>query len=130
MRRAEIFHRDPAPGVWAILNENVLDWPVGGPQVMYDQLAHLVAVVEADRVGIRILPRSSGASPGVDGSFKIMTIDAHDVVFSESSGGGRLVQDPAEVRSYHSRYERIGARALPQEDSLALIHQRMEALQR
>lgn len=126
MRRATILTRDDPPDVWAIFSQNALDWPVGGPGVMKEQLDHILTLARSDHIGVRVLPRSSGEGPGVDGSFKIMTMETGDVVYSESSGGGRLVQESAEVRAYQSKYERIGGKALSHVDSLELIQRTME----
>ena len=129
MRRGTILTRDDPPDVWVIVSQNALDWPVGGPGVMKGQLGHVLALAQLDHVGIRVLPRSSRESPGLDGSFKIMTTETGDVVHSEASGGGRLVQEAAEVRIYQSRYERIGGKALSHVDSLELIQRTMEGME-
>ncbi|GAA2725278.1 helix-turn-helix transcriptional regulator [Actinocorallia aurantiaca] len=129
MERADIFRREPPPEVWVILSENALSWPIGGLDVMRGQLERLLDLARLDTVGIRVVPRSSGASPAMDGSFMIMTLEVGDTAFSDSPGGGRLISEPAEVREYLGRYERIGSRALSGSDSLALIHRYLENIE-
>lgn len=126
--RAVILDRDPPPDIWVILSQNALDWTVGGPEVHAAQLAHVLALAERSNIGIRVLPRDVGATAGLDGTFKILTADLGDVAFSESVGGGRLIQQPSEVRVYLSKFERISQDALNRLDSLALIRHTMEGL--
>src|SRR5246500_866465 len=40
--RQEILHRDTPPKVWAVLDEGALRRVIGGPQVMREQLLHLI----------------------------------------------------------------------------------------
>jgi transcriptional regulator with XRE-family HTH domain len=128
MARQAILTREPPPVLWVLLTENVLDWPIGGPEVMRKQLAYLLEASERPNIGIRVVPRSAGAHYGMNGSFKVMTGAAGDVAYSESPGGGRLVPSASEVRSYVLRYDRIGQKALPEDQSRDLIKQVMEAM--
>ncbi|MBC7271655.1 MAG: helix-turn-helix transcriptional regulator, partial [Streptomyces sp.] len=54
--RARILDDPRTPVVWAVLDEAVLRRPVGGPEVMADQLLHLVGLVECERIRLHILP--------------------------------------------------------------------------
>ncbi|MGI5232252.1 helix-turn-helix domain-containing protein [Actinoallomurus sp. CA-142502] len=128
MGRQAILTREPPPVLLVLLTENVLDWPVGGSGLMREQLAYLGEVSERPNVGIRIVPKAAGAHYGMNGSFKVMTGPSGDVAFTEATGGGRLVLSPTEVRSYVLRYDRIGQKALPEDQSRVLIKQYMEAL--
>jgi hypothetical protein len=128
MSRQAILTREPPPVLLVLLTENVIDWPVGGPGLMRKQLAYLLEASERPNIGIRIVPRSAGAHFGMNGSFKIMTGASGDVAFTEATGGGRLVPSASEVRDYVLRYDRIGQKALPEDQSRDLIKQIMEAL--
>jgi transcriptional regulator with XRE-family HTH domain len=128
LARQAILARENPPVLWVLLTENVLDWPMGGPEVMRKQLAYLLEVSERPNIGIRVIPRSAGAHFGVDGSFKIMTSPSGDVAYTESPGGGRLVSSALEVQSYVVRYDRIGQKALPEDLSRQLIARVMETM--
>jgi transcriptional regulator with XRE-family HTH domain len=128
MARQAILAGDSPPVLWALLTESVLDWPVGGPEVMRRQLAYLLEVSERPNIGIRVVPRSAEAHYGMNGSFKVMTGHAGDVAYTESPGGGRLVPAASEVQTYALRYDRIGQKALPENQSRELIGQIMEAM--
>jgi transcriptional regulator with XRE-family HTH domain len=128
MARQEILTREYPPVLWVLVTESVLDWPVGGPELMRKQLAHLLEMSERPNIGIRVIPRSAGTHFGLDGSFKIMTNPSGDVAYTESPGGGRLVPSALEVQSYVLRYDRIGQKALPEDQSRDLIIKIMEAM--
>jgi transcriptional regulator with XRE-family HTH domain len=128
MSRQAVLAREAPPVLWVLVTESVLDWPMGGADIMRKQLAHLLEVSERPNIGIRVVPRSAGAHFGVDGSFKIMTGPSGDIAYTESPGGGRLVPSAREVQSYVVRYDRIGQKALPEDLSRDLIARVMEAM--
>ena len=111
-----------------MLDQGVIDQPVGSPEIMHEQLAHLVEMARLPNVSVRVAPRGIGAHPGRDGSFKIMTVGDSDIAYTEACGGGRLVADATEVRSFRVRFDQIGDRALPVDASLDLIQRTMEEL--
>jgi hypothetical protein len=111
-----------------LLSESVLDWPVGGTEVMRSQLARLLELSELPHVTLRVVPRSAGAYEGLDGPFKVITVEEGEIAFVEAPNGGRLVMDAAEVRGLRLRFDRIGAIALPIDSSRSLVKQIMESM--
>jgi DNA-binding XRE family transcriptional regulator len=128
IRRQAILDDSPRPLLWALTTESVLEWPVGGAEVMRKQLAHLLEMSERENVNIRVVPKVTGAYAGLDGSFSIISGEIGDVAYTDSHGGGRLVPSTEEARRYGVRYERIGQVALPTESSRRMIREAMEAL--
>jgi transcriptional regulator with XRE-family HTH domain len=126
MRRQEVLTRNKPPHVWAVIDESVLHRSVGGSAVMREQLARLHEATALPNVTVRIVRQSVGVYPGLDGSFNHLTTKTGDLAFVEAPGGGRLVQDGAEVRWFGVRWERIGANALPWDSSRELIAEAME----
>jgi transcriptional regulator with XRE-family HTH domain len=126
LNRQGCLHRKPRPRVWVILDQGVIEQPVGAPEVMREQLAHLIELAQLPSITIRVVPRSVGAHPGRDGSFKIMTVNGSDAVYAAAHGGGRLVQDATEIRSYRVWFDLIGDVALPKDASLRLLTDVME----
>jgi hypothetical protein len=125
LNRQQSLNREPAPVIRTYLDQGVIDQPVGGPEVMAEQLAHILELASAHTV--RVVPRGVGAHVGRDGPFQIMTVDGADVVYTETIGPGRLIEDPVEVRSYGVWFDQIGDVALPKAESLQLIQATMEA---
>jgi hypothetical protein len=121
LSRQACLYRKPSPRIWVILDEGVLTQPVGGPEIMREQLDHLVGLAQLPNITVRVAPKSVGAHPGRDGSFKIMTVDGSDVVFTVAPGGGRLVHDLSEVLRFRVWFDLIGDVALPKDASLCLL---------
>ncbi|MEW2356203.1 DUF5753 domain-containing protein [Spirillospora sp. NPDC029432] len=99
---------------------------VGGPEVMRAQLQHLYEMSELLHVSVRVLPFSAGAHLGVDGYFQVISLDGRDVAYAGAQRGGRLIEDPSEVRDLAIMFERIGAKAASEDDSRTLIKRWME----
>src|SRR5215470_7783496 len=70
--RQEILSREDRPRLWAVVDEAVIRRIVGGPQVMHDQLRHLVECAEHGKTTIQVVPFSAGAHAGTGGSFVIL----------------------------------------------------------
>jgi transcriptional regulator with XRE-family HTH domain len=126
MLRQEVLSRPRPPLVWVLLDETVLHRPVGGPQVMRDQLARLRDAVEMPHVTIRIVPIAAGFHLGLDGMFNYLIMRTGQLAFAEAPGGGRLIHSDVETREFSFRWDRIGASALPWDTSRDLITEAME----
>jgi transcriptional regulator with XRE-family HTH domain len=126
MKRQEVLERPDPPLVWVLLDESVLYRPIGGTDVMREQLARLRDAVKLPHVVIRVVPQSTGFYLGLDGSFNTLTMASGAMSYVEAPGGGRLIQGSTEVREFGVRWDRIGASALPWDSSLDLIVQAME----
>jgi transcriptional regulator with XRE-family HTH domain len=124
MRDQQSLNRNPPPLIRCMLDQRVIEQPIGGAMVIVDQLARLLELGELHT--IRIVPTDVGAHVGLDGSFWIMKVGGTEVVYTEASGPGRLVKDTSEVRSYGVWFDRISDVALPRKASMDLIRQAME----
>ncbi|WP_051301503.1 Scr1 family TA system antitoxin-like transcriptional regulator [Actinomadura rifamycini] len=127
MERREVLDR---AFVLLILSEVALRWPVGSPEIMRAQLAHLLEMADRPNITVHVIPQSfeTGAFPGLDGGLKLVTgNDFGEVAYTESLGGGRLISSPVDVAEYGIIYARISAKALPEHRSRDLIKQAMEA---
>ena len=128
LARQELLARPEPPELWVLLTENVLTWPVGGVETMLGQLAYLRELAERPNVTLRIVPRRSGASEALDGSFKVITVREGEIGYIEAPTGGRLVMDADGARALRMRFDRIGAKAAPVDSTAEMIERAMEAL--
>ncbi|WP_131738873.1 helix-turn-helix domain-containing protein [Actinomadura roseirufa] len=126
MRRQKVLTREDPPHLWAVIDENVLHRPVGGPEVMREQVARLYEAAVLPHVTIRFVRQSSGFYLGLDGSFNTLSLERGEKVFVEAPGGGRLIQGGPELRDFGVRWDRIGASALPWDSSRDLMAEAME----
>jgi transcriptional regulator with XRE-family HTH domain len=111
---------------WAVLNEAVIRRPVGGGQVMSDQLAHIAAVAELPNVTIQVLPFSAGVHPAMEGPLNILGFpEVHDpdVVYLEGHAGSIYVEEAGEVERYSQIFNHLIAKALSPDDSVRLIRE-------
>jgi len=129
LSRQQIFERWPSPIVSYVLEEVVLDRPIGGPRVHADQLRRLLHIGRMQNVEIQVMPTGLEEHPNMDGAFNLLTPRGHgQVAYTEVQGHPRLITDPEEVRKIADRYGIMRAMALPPSESRKLIEQKLEEL--
>ncbi|WP_406690376.1 helix-turn-helix transcriptional regulator [Saccharopolyspora sp. ID03-671] len=124
MKRQEEVNRDDPPEMKYFLNESILRRPVGGADVMREQLERLVEASRADHVSIRVVPFAAGAHTGMFGSFVMLQFPDEDVpgfVYVENLQGAVYQDTPADVEAYTVGLSQLDAVALDQEGSRAMI---------
>jgi hypothetical protein len=107
-----------------VLEEAVLQRPIGGTEVLRGQLEHLLIISENPNVEIQVMPTWATDHAGVDGPFTLMVPDGGDqVAYLESQGNGRVLTDREAIRGIAARYGIIRAQALSPAESGRLIEQ-------
>ncbi|WP_405937479.1 helix-turn-helix domain-containing protein [Streptomyces sp. NBC_00726] len=126
LRRQEILERENQPLLWVILHESVLRTVVGSHAVMVGQLEHLLAMAENPHVSLQVLPFAAGA-PASGVSFTMLTqADGATVLYSETTGQGRVSDSTTAVQEWAATYEQLRASAESEARSRHLIHSIME----
>jgi len=126
-RQTALLEREPAPCLWALLDEGVLEIEVGGREVMREQLEHLLELGSRPNVSVRIVPRYSGAHLGQDGPMRIISLNVRDLAYIGARRGGRLVESPGEVRDLIFEFDCIGQKAASEEESRRIIRRVLES---
>jgi hypothetical protein len=124
MARQALLIQDDPIDLQVVLDEAVVSRPVGGDEVMRDQLRRLVEATRLPNVTLQILPFAAGAHAGMDGTFAILDFpDAEDpnVVFAENATGGLFLEKSDELRKYDSIFDTIRSSALSPEESRDMI---------
>ncbi|MET8384564.1 helix-turn-helix transcriptional regulator [Streptosporangium canum] len=126
LERQTLLTNDNSPPLWTVLDQGVLHRDVGGPEVMRDQLAALLAASERRRISVQIVPREAGATggaiAGMEGGFFIAGVEGSlDSVFVESAAVGQVTDHPRDVAAICKRYEAIRSVALPARAGADLI---------
>lgn len=124
LERQQRLASDDPPVCWAVLNEAVVRRTVGGPEVMRQQLNHIVELANRQQVNVQVLPFSGGAHPAMDGSFIILGFpEAQDpaVVYLENQTGSLYLEKQPEVDRYQAVFNHLVAKALDPEPSVRLI---------
>lgn len=125
MRRQEIFQRPVPPRHWLVLDEATLRRPIGGPEVMRDQLDVMLKAAESPRTTIQVLPFAAGAHVCLEGTLVLLGTDRR-LAFCEGFNTARLIADPEEVAECAHTFEVLQATALGIPESLDLIREVME----
>ncbi|MFH8656361.1 helix-turn-helix domain-containing protein [Streptomyces afghaniensis] len=127
LARQRVFEKGDAPVFWAVLSEAALHLEIGGPEVMREQLAHLLSFEDNPRINIQVLPFSVGAHAGLQGSFDVYRFTSDPtIVYTEGYGSGHPTANPDTVRECSLRYDHLRAAALSLTDSAELIRRVME----
>ncbi|TDC75216.1 XRE family transcriptional regulator [Actinomadura sp. 7K507] len=123
LARQQILTRDEPPQLHLILDEAILERPVGSPQIMRAQLQRLIDVSESDHVIVQVLPRGIGATPGLGGPFSILSLPEPipDIGYTEGIGGSIYLESTASVRACTLRFGILTKQALSPEDSFSRI---------
>lgn len=123
MARQQVLTKANPLKLHVIIDEAVLERPVGGPPVMRGQLRRLLDEVGSDHITLQVVPKSLGAHPGMDGSIMILTLPDPIPDFGYSEGQGRAVyiEDREAVRDYTLRFGILTDQALSPSASGELI---------
>ncbi|MCP9207701.1 helix-turn-helix transcriptional regulator [Streptomyces sp. HD1123-B1] len=120
VQRQELLTKPDAPTIWAVLDETVLRRPVGGHQVMREQIDHLIAALDRPRIRLQVMRFAAGPHPGAFGPFHYFRFgfsELPDVVYTESLTGAVYVDQPAEVVAYLEVLDRMAVQAEPIADT-------------
>ncbi|MDH6116412.1 transcriptional regulator with XRE-family HTH domain [Kitasatospora sp. GAS204A] len=105
-----------------VIDESALLRPVGGREVMRDQLDHLLVTAELPNVALQVAPMSLGERSPMWQSLHLLNLPDGSVVgYSESLHEGSLVRDHAKVSLWQRQYALLQIASLSQEASLDLI---------
>lgn len=107
-RRREILFADDPLYVHAIIGEGALRRMVGGPNVMRDQLEHLLTYTSGGTVTLQVIPFAAGALPTSD-SFSILTLPGGpgpDPVLAPSAAGDVWAR-PEDARRLAGAFEEL-----------------------
>ncbi|GAA3805463.1 helix-turn-helix transcriptional regulator [Sphaerisporangium flaviroseum] len=127
LERQKILRRDNAPRLFVVVDEAVLHRPVGGMDVMREQLDYLIGAADRPRITVQVIPSTVGAYPGTNGPIVCVSFqDTPDVAYFDHAGGGQVVHRPDDVRRAAYLFGALRAEALPQSASIELIRKVMK----
>lgn len=131
-RRQERWLERRTPHLWAIVGEAALRTLVGGPDVMREQLQHLLALMDQqDVLTLQVLPFSAGAHAATElNSFSVLHVENSGLtsVYLEGPTSDIFMDDPSDVTTYNRVFEHLRKAALNTPDSRVLINEILEGL--
>ncbi|WP_101255430.1 helix-turn-helix domain-containing protein [Streptomyces barkulensis] len=123
MKRQEVLTREKPPHIWAVLDESVIRRVVGSPDVMREQLGHLLEAGGSPSITLQVLPFSKGAHSAALGSFVIIggAEPSLDVVYVDIHVGSIFLEKEDELDRYRLAFDYLRAQALDMTASADLI---------
>jgi transcriptional regulator with XRE-family HTH domain len=109
-RQARLDAEDNPLELHVIIHEAALRQPIGGAQIMTEQLALLEIRAQQPNITIQVIPESVGAYPGIGPAYIALTFDGdHEAaaVYLDNLTSGHYVEDPDEVGGYTLNFERL-----------------------
>ncbi len=114
MERQTILTRQNPPMTIFVLDESVLHRPVGGREVMVEQLDHLIGFEHSLDVDVRVLPYGRLAPAGLEGGFMLLNFEAEaDLMYIEAAGVGQLIESKSTMFKAGVRFSLVMGESSP-----------------
>jgi transcriptional regulator with XRE-family HTH domain len=112
--RQNILDRPHPPTITVLLDEVVLLRRFRKPEVMKEQIDHLIDQSHRPRVKLQIVPIATEGHPGLGGSFTLIDVpDSGTFAYVESQRTGVSLKQPDVVASYDRIFAELRSAALP-----------------
>jgi transcriptional regulator with XRE-family HTH domain len=114
VRQERLFLPD-APKLWVVVDEAVLRRPLGGREVMRDQIEHLLDVTERANITLQVFPFDHGGHAAAGGPFTILRFneqDLPDVVYMEQLTSALYLDKVEETDHYMRVMDRVCMEAM------------------
>ncbi|MER5640876.1 helix-turn-helix transcriptional regulator [Kitasatospora sp. NPDC002227] len=132
LRRQHLLHGESGPQLLAVMDEAALRRPCGGPEVMREQLRHLIELSALPRLTLLVMPLGVGGLAAESGAFTVLGFggagDLPDQVYLEQFTTAIYLDRPAEVAEYRVVLERLRAGSLTPEGTLGLLESALRDL--
>ncbi|MDF3291112.1 helix-turn-helix domain-containing protein [Streptomyces silvisoli] len=124
MARQRLLTRVPAPSLSFVLEEVLLQRPIGGERVMREQLERLVEVAQMRHVELQVMPTERTGHAGLEGPLLLVEPPDQEMrAYLEVQNTGRLITDRPTVSKIAQRYAILRSQALTPDESVSFIKQ-------
>jgi transcriptional regulator with XRE-family HTH domain len=124
MARQELLTRPEPPRLWAVIDEAALHRPIGGTDVLRDQLQALIKKVRLENIIVQVMPFRFGAHAAESGAFSLLRFpepDVPDVVYLEHLTSAIYLDKRRDVDRYLQTMERLCAQAEPRSRTPSIL---------
>ncbi|MFJ2780101.1 MULTISPECIES: Scr1 family TA system antitoxin-like transcriptional regulator [unclassified Kitasatospora] len=122
LTRQQCLQRTPPPLVHAVLDESCLRRPIGGRDVMVEQLLHLEHMAEQPNILLQVAPYSLGEDRPFTRVVTMLTMPGRKMLaYTETEQRGYLDRDTESVAALAKDYNRLLIEAMNQAESVAMI---------
>jgi hypothetical protein len=77
--RQAVLERNPPLRLWAVVEESVLWRPIGGREVLRNQLTALIEAIRRPNITLQIIPLGSTGHVATGGAFSVLRFPQHDL---------------------------------------------------
>jgi hypothetical protein len=124
LERQSILERDKPPTLWVVITEVVLGFPVGGPDVMREQVNHLADMAQRTNIIVQVIPTLHGPHEGFRGPFIVAELEGSaPVAYQDTAVRGQVLEDAEDIASLMVMWDSLKAEALPRAASQQLIEE-------
>lgn len=116
VRRQHVLTDPGGPVLWAVLDEAALLRGLGGPDLMREQVDHLLAVNRLPNVSLQVAPLAFGGHAAAGGSFSLLRFaepDLPDVVYLEQLTSALYLDKRVDTERYAVIMDRLCAQTPP-----------------
>ncbi|QTE01104.1 helix-turn-helix domain-containing protein [Streptomyces cyanogenus] len=122
MDRQLVWQREQPPVGHFILEESILRRPMGGPEVLREQIRQILELVRPVHMSVQVMPMNKTPHAALGGPMVLLETPEHErLVYLEVQRASFLVDDPEEVSYYHHKYAMLRSQALSCEESECLL---------
>jgi transcriptional regulator with XRE-family HTH domain len=114
LMRQTLLTQPGAPQLWAVMDEATLRRPVGGRQVIREQLERLIDATKLPNVTLQVLPLDAGAHPALVSAFSVLRFpdqELPDIVYVEHLTSALYLDRREDVDQYLHVMESICVRS-------------------
>jgi transcriptional regulator with XRE-family HTH domain len=125
LARQQILTQPAGPRLWAVVDEAAVRRPIGGEQVIREQVERLIDAAGLPSVVLQILPVTVGAHPALAGAFSILRfadLELPDIVYVEHLVNAQYLDKRDDVNPYLHVMDNISMRAAPPPKTVDILH--------
>jgi transcriptional regulator with XRE-family HTH domain len=113
LKRQEVLARAEPVRLSALVGERALQETIGGPDIMSDQVDHLLAMAQRKNISVRIVPAGNGYHAGLLGPFEIYEFpDTPPITFVEHVQSSAFLHEGAQTVAHQRVAKMLRERAL------------------
>ncbi|MGV9680711.1 helix-turn-helix domain-containing protein [Nocardia sp. NPDC003482] len=113
-KRQEILERQGGPTLWAVIDEAVLHRPIGGADVLREQVLHLQDMAIRPNITIQVLPYAAGGHAAAGSSFTMLRFaepELPDIVYIEQLTSALYLDRQQDLELYRQVMDRLSVQA-------------------
>jgi hypothetical protein len=125
-RRQAVLDREPPLKLWAVIEESVLHHPLGGREVLRNQLTALQEAVTHPNITLQIVPLDGPGHAATGGAFSLLRFpqrDLPDIVYLEHLTSALYLDKRDDLEAYSQAFDLLASSApSPQQTQEQLAH--------